>query len=50
MSVQGAAAPFRPPRAQAVPLVRADALHHAYGGDLDYHYPEEGDVLVAAAS
>jgi hypothetical protein len=22
-----------------------DALHHAYGGALDYHYPEEGTVL-----
>jgi hypothetical protein len=22
-----------------------DALHHAYGGELDYHYPEEGGVL-----
>jgi hypothetical protein len=22
-----------------------DALHHAYGGELDYRYPEEGGVL-----
>lgn len=22
-----------------------DALHHAYRGELDYHYPEEGGVL-----
>lgn len=22
-----------------------DALHHAYGGELEYHYPDEGGVL-----
>ena len=25
-----------------------DALHHAYGGALDYHYPEEGTSCASA--